>query len=131
MSQDVMPEQSSAQVVEPSNLFTHSLPPPHTPPPQMIRAQLITKKSPKTLNKEEMNANMATAFKPFEQYIRYLAEGKLDGYFNSTRRQDKATDLTVVMSTDPMLLLLDLGDLTDEARIERLFIGGTIHLFNT
>jgi hypothetical protein len=32
-----------------------------------------------------MEANMADAFEPFVQYIRYLAGGKLDGYFNSTR----------------------------------------------
>jgi len=46
------------------------------------------------LNKEEMNTNMATAFKPFKQYIRYLAEGKLGGYFNSPHQQEKVTDLS-------------------------------------
>ena len=85
--------------------------------------------SPETSNKEEMIANMAIAFKPFEQYIQYLVEGKLAGYFNSTHRQDKATDLTVVMSTDPMLLLLDLGGLTNEVWIKRLFAGGTMFVF--
>ena len=73
-----------------------------------------------------MEANIADAFEPFVQYIRYLAEGKLDGYFNSTRRQDRATDLPVIMSTDPILLLHDLGNRRDEERIQRLFVRGTM-----
>ena len=83
------------------------------------------------LNKAQTEANMADAFEPFVQYIRYLAGGKLDGYFNSTHWQDRATDLPVSMSTDPILLSHALGNRRDDERIKRLFVRGTMFvIFN-
>ena len=38
---------------------------------------------------------MVSALEPFNQYITYLAEGKLDGYFDSIRPEDLVTDLEV------------------------------------
>ncbi|KAF8512021.1 hypothetical protein BU17DRAFT_96670 [Hysterangium stoloniferum] len=78
---------------------------------------------------KETNAMMAAAIKGFENYIKYLATGKLDGYLDSTRCEDKLTDLEVKLPLNPSLLLHDLGNHPDKDRIERLFIRNTVHLF--
>lgn len=67
---------------------------------------------------------MATALEPFNQYITYLAKGKLDGYFDSIRLEDLVTDLEVELPSQPMLLLHDLGK--DEESIKRLFCGDIV-----
>jgi hypothetical protein len=59
----------------------------------------------------------------FEKYVEYLATGKLDGYLDSIRREDKVTDLEPL---DQILLLHDLGKHLDQARIEQLFIHDTV-----
>jgi hypothetical protein len=69
---------------------------------------------------------MAAAFKPFIQYITYLAQGKLDGYLNSTRPEDLVTDLEVILPSRPMLLLHDLGTYLDKERIQSLFAPDTV-----
>ena len=56
---------------------------------------------------------MLTAFQPF-----YLAEGKLDGYFDSIRPEDLVTDLEVQLPTRPMFLLHDLGRYSDKEQID-------------
>jgi hypothetical protein len=71
---------------------------------------------------------MLTAFKPFTQYITYLAKGGLDRYFDSTRHEDFVTVLNVKLPTQPMLLLLfhDLGRSPDIRRIQCLFVADTV-----
>jgi hypothetical protein len=69
---------------------------------------------------------MLTALEPFTQYITYLAEGKLDGYFNSIRPEDLVTDLRVKLPMQPMLLLHDLGKYTNREKIEHLFVCDTV-----
>ena len=69
---------------------------------------------------------MLTALKPFTQYMTYLAEGKLDGYFNSTRPEDLVTDLKVALPTRPMLLLHDLGRYSNGEQIDGLFVPDTV-----
>ncbi|KAF8521901.1 hypothetical protein BU17DRAFT_87449 [Hysterangium stoloniferum] len=78
---------------------------------------------------KETEATMATAIERFEDYIKYLATGKLDGYLDSTRREDKLTDLEVTLPLGPILLLHDLGNRPDKVRIEKLFTRDTVHLF--
>jgi hypothetical protein len=69
---------------------------------------------------------MLTALNPFTQYITYLAEGKLDGYFNLTRLENLVTDLQVTLPTGTKLLLHDLGRYSDMERIESLFVPNTV-----
>jgi hypothetical protein len=76
-----------------------------------------------------MSEKMALAFKPYEQYIRLLAVGKLDGYLDKLDRDSKLSVPGIVLSTDPNLLLHDLGRYVDMERIKQLFSGGTVYLF--
>ena len=69
---------------------------------------------------------MCAALEPFTQYIAYLAEGKLDGYFNSLQPEKLVTDLKVRLPTPPMLLLHDLGEDTNMEVIKRLFASDTV-----
>jgi hypothetical protein len=69
---------------------------------------------------------MAVAFKPFEEYIKSLASGKLDGYLNSTRREDKVTVSGLLLPNDPILLLHNLGMDVDLEQIKNLFINDTV-----
>ncbi len=69
---------------------------------------------------------MFDAFKPFTQYITYLAEGKLDGYFNPIQPEEWVTDLGVRLPTQPMLLLHGLGEDTDMEEIKNLFVSDTV-----
>jgi hypothetical protein len=69
---------------------------------------------------------MTTAFAGFENYIDHLATGKLDGYLDSIRREDKVTDLKVHLPRDPILLIHDLGKHLDQERIRELFIKDTV-----
>jgi len=63
---------------------------------------------------------MTRAFEPFAKYISYLANGKLDGYFDSIKPEDLVTDLKVQLPSQPMLLH-HLGNQPDDERIKRLF----------
>jgi hypothetical protein len=69
---------------------------------------------------------MTVAFKPFEEYIKSLASGKLDGYLDSTRREDKVTISEVSLLNEPFLLLHGLGKNVDMKQIENLFIRDTV-----
>jgi hypothetical protein len=69
---------------------------------------------------------MLTALKPFTQYITYLAKGGLDRYFDSTRHEDFVTVLDVMLPTQPMLLLHDLGKSSNMERINDLFVADTV-----
>jgi hypothetical protein len=55
-----------------------------------------------------------------------LAEGKLDGYFNSIQPEDLVTNLKVVLPTRPMLLLHDLGEHSNRKQIDGLFVPDTV-----
>src|SRR6266498_101597 len=69
---------------------------------------------------------MASAFRPFIQYIQYLAEGKLDGYFNSTQQAEAlVTDFKVKLPDWPMLLLHNLGNHPNDVRLTRVFESNT------
>ena len=83
--------------------------------------------SPPRINTEEETENkMAVAFKPFKEYMKCLASGKLDGYLDSTRREDKLTVSGVLLPNDPNLLLHNLGMGVDMERIKNLFINDTV-----
>jgi hypothetical protein len=82
--------------------------------------------SPLRLTLKETEANMAAALAGFENYMEYLATGKLDGYLDSIRREDKVTDLEVHLPLDPILLLHDLGKHLDQERVRELFIHDTV-----
>jgi len=69
---------------------------------------------------------MTVAFEPFKEYIKYLAHGKLDGYLDSTRREDKVTVSGVLLDNDLNLLLHNLGKDVDLGRIKNLFIEDTV-----
>jgi hypothetical protein len=69
---------------------------------------------------------MAAALDGFEQYIEYLATGKLDGYLDSIRREDKVQLIGVDLPRDPILLIHDLGKYPDQERIRDLFIHDTV-----
>ena len=48
---------------------------------------------------DKIEGAMNAAFEPFTKYITYLAEGKLDGYFDSIQPEKLATDLEVELPT--------------------------------
>jgi hypothetical protein len=75
---------------------------------------------------DNINDAMLAAFKPFTQYITYLAEGKLDKYFDSIQPEELVTDLEVELPTQPMLLLHGLGENTDREAIKSLFASETV-----
>jgi len=99
---------------------------PCTPPNATQAALLQTQVTPPRLRAEEIEPAMLTALKPFTQYMTYLAEGKLDGYFNSIQPEDLVTDLNVVLPTRPMLLLHDLGGHSNREQIDGLFVPDTV-----
>ena len=85
--------------------------------------------SPPRLNAKERESKIANAFEPFEfgQYLQYLAQGKLDGFLDSVRREDKVVpELNMIMPTDPILLLHNLGKYPETEWIEKLFIHTTV-----
>jgi hypothetical protein len=65
---------------------------------------------------------MSAALAGFENYMEYLATGKLDGYLHSIRRKDKVTDLEVHLPLDPILLRKHL----DQEWVTELFIYDTV-----
>ena len=82
--------------------------------------------APRINTEEETEEKMAVAFKPFEEYIKHLATGKLDGYLDSTRREDKVTVSGVLLPNGPSLLLHNLGKDVDLGRIRNLFTDDTV-----
>jgi len=71
---------------------------------------------------------LASSLEGFEKYIQCLATGKLDGFLDSIRREDKAVDLKPVapLPLHPILLLHDLGRYPDQEKINKLFSGDTM-----
>ena len=72
---------------------------------------------------------MAAALEPFNDYMTYLATGKLDKYFNSTELTAFTTDLKVTLPDRPMLLLHNLGNYPDDERLTGLFQPDTVFGF--
>ena len=85
--------------------------------------------SPPHLTLKETEANMAAALADFEPYIKYLATGKLDGYLDSIRLEDKVEVPEVNLPRDPILLIHDLGKHLDQERIRDLFIHDTVFVW--
>ncbi|KAF8521967.1 hypothetical protein BU17DRAFT_64689 [Hysterangium stoloniferum] len=100
--------------------------PPHTPPGGTGIRNVANQLSPR-LTLEETERKIAAAFDDFEDYIEYVATGKLDRYFDSIQRHDKIIDLNVHLPLHPILLLHDLGKEVDTERIEKLFIDDTVN----
>ena len=74
---------------------------------------------------------MSAALKPFHQYIRCLAEGTLDCYFNSTPPVALIPDLQdVQFPKSNYLLLHDLGNHPDKDRLRALFKPGTVFVLS-
>lgn len=69
---------------------------------------------------------MNATFEPFEEYIEWLATGKLDGYLDSIHYKDRIKVPNVDISNDLSLLLHDIGKFPDEERIKKLFINDTM-----
>ncbi len=74
---------------------------------------------------------MLEALASFENYIDYLATGKLDVYLDSIKCEDKVTDLGVVLPRHPILLIHELGKHADQERIEGLFERDSIYRCDT
>ena len=72
---------------------------------------------------------MAAALEPFNDYMTYLASGKLDIYFNSTEPAAFTTDLKVKLPSRPMLLLHNLGNYSHDVRLTELFKPDTVFVF--
>ncbi|KAF8338350.1 hypothetical protein F5887DRAFT_1137571 [Amanita rubescens] len=79
---------------------------------------------------------MTKAFEGFEEYIEYLATGKLDGHLDSIQPEDKLKKFRVNLPHRPILLIHDLGKHTHQERIKELFERGIddscdiVHLFS-
>ncbi|KAF8500012.1 hypothetical protein BU17DRAFT_59107 [Hysterangium stoloniferum] len=82
--------------------------------------------SPRRLTEKETKATTAATIQEFDNYLKYLATGKLDGYLDSIRCEDKLTDLKVDLPLHPILLLHDLGKRPDKDRIKNLFTRDTV-----
>ena len=83
--------------------------------------------TPPRLLANKIEDAMLAAFEPFTKYITYLAEGKLDGYFDLSIQPEKLIiDLKVELPTQPMLLLHGLGENTNMEAINSLFIPDTV-----
>ncbi len=82
--------------------------------------------TPPHLGADKIENAMLDAFQPFTQYITYLAEGKLDGYFDSIQPEKLVTDLKVELPTQPMLLLHGLGENINMEVVESLFTSDTV-----
>ena len=93
--------------------------------------QSLAESPPRIDTMEEMESKTAVAFKPFEEYIKCLASGKLDGYLDLTRREDKVTVPGVSLLKEPFLLLHHLGRNVDMQRIKNLFIRDTVCVAST
>jgi hypothetical protein len=102
------------------------------PLPSLIvpRLIVIVVESPPRLRRENLEREMGSAFQPFREYIRYLAEGKLDAYLDAVDPDVKFVVPGINMSTRPNLLLHELGQRCDMKRIEQLFSQGTMYLIS-
>lgn len=79
----------------------------------------------------ETKQALEDACAPFTQYIKHLADGRLDGHFTSKCRSGKFCVPGFTMTTDPNLLIHNMGVSVDQQKIRELFCNNTVHLFNT
>ena len=87
--------------------------------------------SPPAITRAETEAKLASSLEGFEKYIQYLATGRLDGFLDSIRREDKDIDHGVHLPLDPILLLHDLGKYPNQERINEMFTGDTMFVAST
>ena len=73
--------------------------------------------SPPRLKRNETQAKLAEVFEPYKDAIQSLAKGELDQYIQGP------------ISTNPILLLHDLGRYPEMERIGKLFIPDTMFVF--
>jgi hypothetical protein len=69
---------------------------------------------------------MEGALQPFTRYMIDLAEGKLDKFFDPTELEPWRTHLGVTLPNGPMLILHDLGNHPDDARLTGIFKSETV-----
>lgn len=81
--------------------------------PTSTQSSSETKSSPKRLPRQRFAPEMSSALLPFDKYLKNLATGKLDIYFESIQPEG-ITDLGVTLPTGPMLLLHSLGESPDD-----------------
>lgn len=82
--------------------------------------------TPQEMTFQEAITEMESTFKGFEKYIRSLASGKLDTFFDSLQPGNEAAGLGVHLPHGPILLLHDLGKYPNCERIMELFSGNTV-----
>ena len=82
--------------------------------------------TPLRLRRRDLIPAMQRALQPFTRYMIDLAEGKLDKYFDSTQLEPWGTHLGVTLPSGPLLLLHDLGNYPDDARLPRIFKSETV-----
>jgi hypothetical protein len=77
---------------------------------------------------------MGEVLQEFMPYMRLLARGGLDAYFNAASRVEKEEALRLsncpsVLPTRPNLLLHGLGKYVDREKMENLFTSRTVYAF--
>ena len=84
--------------------------------------------SPPKIKGQQLRHNLLAAIAPFQEYIGLLACGKLDGYMDSLRSEDKPAVPGMVLSNRIHLLLHDLGkpDRVVQERVKMLFDKKTV-----
>ena len=80
--------------------------------------------TPPRLRRRELTPTMQGALQPFTQYMSDLAEGKFDKYFDPTQLEPWDTHLE--LPSGPLLLLHDLGNYPDDARLTGIFKSETV-----
>jgi len=94
-------------------------------PPTSTQLSSETTSSPKRLPRPRFAPEMSSALLPFNEYLKNLATGQLDIYFESIQPEG-ITDLGVTLPSGPMLLLHSLGESPDDARLPNLFRNDTV-----
>src|SRR5271154_874161 len=69
--------------------------------------------SPEYVLVDGLHTYMTKAFEPFKTYIGLLAEGSLDEFLESTNPEKKVDIPGIYLSTDPQLLIHQLGQRAD------------------
>ena len=77
---------------------------------------------------DDLKTALEGAYAPFSEYIKYLADGRLDGHITSNCRSEKTSVPGFDMSTDPNLLLHNLGVYVDQQKIKELFANRTVYV---
>ena len=103
------------------------------PPSAIYLKATGTPQSPPRMYKDELVPTMAKALDPFRRLMEDFAKGSLDAYFDSVSPKEKTQTLEAVewadylskLSTDPNLLLHELGQHAYQTKLENLFLKKT------